>query len=293
MLENCNLCAFKCNINRNEKLGACKCGVSPKLALASIHNWEEPCISGTNGSGTVFFSGCNFKCVFCQNHNISQEGFGKEISVERLSEIFLELQNKNVHNINLVSPTPYVYQIIDAVSLAKKNGLSIPIVYNTNSYETVETIKLLKDTVDIYLPDLKYYNDEVAMKFSKIPNYFNVATKAILEMINQVGTPILGEDGIMKKGVIIRHLTLPNHLTETKYVLKWIKENVEDRAFVSVMAQYFPTYKANEFEDINRKLNKKEYTFLLKMVSEFDNGYIQELGSHEEEYVPNFDLKGV
>lgn len=293
MLENCNLCAFKCNINRNEKLGACKCGVSPKLALASIHNWEEPCISGTNGSGTVFFSGCNFKCVFCQNHNISQEGFGKEISVERLSEIFLELQNKNVHNINLVSPTPYVYQIIDAVSLAKKNGLNIPIVYNTNSYETVETIKLLKDTVDIYLPDLKYYNDEVAMKFSKIPNYFNVATKAILEMINQVGTPILGEDGIMKKGVIIRHLTLPNHLTETKYVLKWIKENVGDRAFVSVMAQYFPTYKANEFEDINRKLNKKEYTFLLKMVSEFDNGYIQELGSHEEEYVPNFDLKGV
>ena len=290
MLENCNLCAFKCNINRNEKLGACKCGVTPKLALASIHNWEEPCISGTNGSGTVFFSGCNFKCVFCQNHNISQEGFGKKITVERLSEIFLELQNKNVHNINLVSPTPYVYQIIDAVSLAKKNGLNIPIVYNTNSYETVGTIKLLKDTIDIYLPDLKYYNDEVAMKFSKIPNYFNVATKAILEMINQVGTPILDEDGIMKKGVIIRHLTLPNHLTETKYVLKWIKENVGDRAFVSVMAQYFPTYKASEFEDINRKLNKKEYTFLLKMVSEFDNGYIQELGSHEEEYVPKWDI---
>lgn len=293
MLENCNLCAFKCNVNRNEKLGACKCGVTPKLALASIHNWEEPCISGTNGSGTVFFSGCNFKCVFCQNHNISQEGFGKEISVKRLSEIFLELQEKNVHNINLVSPTPYVYQIIDAVSLAKKSGLHIPIVYNTNSYETVETIKLLKDTVDIYLPDLKYYNDEVAMKFSKIPNYFNVATKAILEMVNQVGTPAFDENGIMKKGVIIRHLTLPNHLTETKYLLKWIKENIEDKAFVSVMAQYFPTYKADEFEDINRKLNKKEYTFLLKMVSEFDNGYIQELGSHEEEYVPNFDLRGV
>lgn len=293
MLENCNLCAFKCNVNRNEKLGACKCGVTPKLALASIHNWEEPCISGTNGSGTVFFSGCNFKCVFCQNHNISQKGFGKEISVKRLSEIFLELQEKNVHNINLVSPTPYVYQIIDAVSLAKKSGLHIPIVYNTNSYETVETIKLLKDTVDIYLPDLKYYNDEVAMKFSKIPNYFNVATKAILEMVNQVGTPAFDENGIMKKGAIIRHLTLPNHLTETKYVLKWIKENIGDKAFVSVMAQYFPTYKADEFEDINRKLNKKEYTFLLKMVSEFDNGYIQELGSHEEEYVPNFDLRGV
>lgn len=293
MLENCNLCAFKCNVNRKEKLGACKCGVTPKLALASIHNWEEPCISGKNGSGTVFFSGCNFRCVFCQNYNISQYGFGKEISVERLSEIFLELQDKKVNNINLVSPTPYVYHIIEAVTLAKKNGLFIPIVYNTNSYENVETIRLLNGIVDIYLPDLKYYNDEVAMKFSKIPNYFDIATKAILEMINQVGTPVFDENGIMKKGVIIRHLTLPNHLTETKYVLKWVKENIGNKAFVSVMAQYFPTYNANKFEDINRKLNKKEYRFLLKMVSEFDNGYIQELGSHEEEYVPNFDLRGV
>ena len=293
MLEKCNLCAFNCNVNRNDKLGACKCGVMPKLALASIHKWEEPCISGENGSGTIFFSGCNFRCVFCQNHNISQGNFGKEISTQRLSEIFLELQDKNVHNINLVSPTPYIYQIIEAVKIAEDKGLNLPIVYNTNSYENVETIKLLNGIVDIYLPDLKYYKDEVALKFSKVPNYFEVAKNAILEMVNQVGTPTFDENGIMKKGVIVRHLTLPNHLTETKYVLKWIKENLGDKVYVSVMAQYFPTYKASEYEDINRKLNKREYNFLLKMIDEFDNGYIQELGSHEEEYVPNFDLSGI
>lgn len=293
MLEKCNLCAFNCGVNRNEQFGACKCGTMPKLALASIHKWEEPCISGENGSGTVFFSGCNFKCVFCQNHDISQEYFGKEISIERLSEIFLELQAKKVHNINLVSPTPYVYQIIEAVRIAKNNGLVIPIVYNTNSYENIEAIKLLKGTVDIYLPDLKYYSNDTALKFSKIPNYFSVATNAILEMVNQVGTPVFDENGIMKKGVIIRHLTLPNHLTETKYILKWIKENLKEKVYVSVMAQYFPTYKANEYEDIDRKLSKREYAFLLKMIDEFDNGYIQELGSHEEEYVPNFDLSGI
>lgn len=293
MLEKCNLCAFNCNVDRNKKLGACKCGVQPKLALASIHMWEEPCISGTNGSGTVFFSGCNFRCVFCQNYDISQNEFGKEIATNRLAEIFLELQAKNVHNINLVSPTPYVYQIIDAVKIAKENGLKIPIVYNTNTYENIETIKLLKGIVDIYLPDLKYYNNETALKFSKIPNYFSVATNAILEMVKQVGTPTFDKNGIMQKGVIIRHLTLPNHLTETKYILNWIKENLGDKVYVSVMAQYFPTYNAKNFEDINRKLNKREYTYLLKMVSNIKNGYIQELSTHEEEYVPKFDLQGI
>lgn len=293
MLEKCNLCAFNCNVNRNEKYGVCHCGILPKIALASVHNWEEPCISGINGSGTIFFSGCNFNCVFCQNHTISQNNFGKEITIERLAEIFLELQEKNVHNINLVSPTPYVYQIIEAVKIARKNGLIIPIVYNTNSYENVETIRLLKETVDIYLPDLKYYNNETSLKLSKAPNYFSISTKAITEMINQVGMPIFDEKGIMKKGVIIRHLVLPNHLTETKQILKWIADNFDNKVYISLMAQYFPTYNAKNYEEINRKLNKKEYKYILKMASEINNGYIQELGTHEEEYVPTFDLSGV
>lgn len=292
-MENCKLCAFNCNVNRDEKLGHCKCGSNPKLALASIHMWEEPCISGTNGSGTVFFSGCNFSCVFCQNHQISHEQFGKEITVERLAEIFLELQAKNVHNINLVSPTPYIHSIIKALDIAKQNGLTIPVVYNTNSYENVETIKMLKGYVDVYLPDLKYFDNELGLKYSKIPNYFNVATEAIREMISQVGTPIFDENGIIKSGVIIRHLVLPTHLTETRKIINWIKENLPNDIYVSVMAQYFPTYKANEFEELGRKLSKREYEFILNMVCELENGYVQELGSHEEEYVPNFDLQGI
>lgn len=292
-MENCKLCAFNCNVNRDECLGRCKCGASPKLALASIHMWEEPCISGTNGSGTVFFSGCNFNCVFCQNHQISHEQFGKEITIERLAEIFLELQAKNVHNINLVSPTPYVHNIIKALDIAKQNGLTIPVVYNTNSYENVETIKMLKGYVDIYLPDLKYFDNELGMKYSKIPNYFNVATEAIKEMISQVGTPKFDENGIIKSGVIIRHLVLPTHLTETRKIINWIKQNLPQDIFVSIMAQYFPTYKANEFSELGRKLTRREYEFILNMVCELENGYIQELGSHEEEYVPTFNLNGI
>lgn len=293
VLNSCSLCAFNCNVNRFENFGKCRCPALPKLALASIHNWEEPCISGTNGSGTVFFSGCNFSCVFCQNHEISHESFGKEISIERLSEIFLELQAKEVHNINLVSPTPYVYSIVEALKIAKEKGLHIPIVYNTNSYENIETIKLLNGYVDVYLPDLKYFDNETAIKFSKIPNYFEVATNTIKEMIKQVGSPILDENGIIKKGVIIRHLALPGHLTESKEILNWIKNNLSEDIYVSVMAQYFPTYKAAEYRDINRKLTKREYSFLLSFVKNIKNGYIQELSEYEEEYVPNFDLSGI
>lgn len=177
-MSTCNLCAWKCNVDRTKKWGVCQCGELPKLALANIHMWEEPCISGTNGSGTVFFTGCNLKCEFCQNSKISQEGFGKEVSVERLAEIFMELQEKNVHNINLVSPTPYVHLIIEALTIAKKNGLSIPVVYNTNSYETPETIRLLEGYIDVYLPDLKYYDNSLALRLSKVPNYFEVATRS-------------------------------------------------------------------------------------------------------------------
>lgn len=293
MLERCNLCAHNCSIDRNKKLGICKCGVTPKLALASIHMWEEPCISKDNGSGTIFFSGCNFNCMFCQNYKISHDNFGKEISIDRLAEIFIELQNKNVNNINLVSPTPYVYQIIEAIKIAKKNGLKIPIVYNTNSYENVETIRLLNGYIDVYLPDLKYFNNDIAIKYSKAPHYFETATNAIKEMICQVGNPIFDKNNIIKKGVIIRHLVLPSHLSETKQILNWIKNNLSDETYISIMLQYFPTYKSKEDNLINRKVSKKEFKIVKKLISDFQNGYIQELSDFEEEYVPNFDLTGI
>lgn len=293
MLESCSLCAYNCKVNRNNSLGVCKCGILPKVALANIHNWEEPCISGKKGSGTVFFSGCNLKCVFCQNHDISHKNFGKEISIDRLVEIFLELQSQNVHNINLVSPTPYVPQIISALKIAKQNGLNIPIVYNTNSYESIETIKMLKGHVDIYLPDLKYYDDEIAIKYSSVKKYFEIASQNILEMISQVGKSKFDDNGIMQKGVIIRHLILPNQILQTRRILNWIKTNLPVETYISIMAQYFPTYKASEYFEINRKISKQEYNFVLSMLKDFENGYIQELGEHEEEYVPIFNLKGV
>ena len=290
-LENCNVCPHRCGINRIAgKIGRCKATDKVKVALASIHNFEEPCISGKNGSGTVFFSHCNLNCVFCQNYEISQLGKGKEISIEELADIFIKQQNKNVHNINLVTPTIYIYQIIEAIKLARDKGLKIPIVYNSNGYENVEALKHLKGYIDIYLPDLKYSNNEIAYKYSNIKNYYENAVQAIKEMYNQVGTPIIDENGIMKKGLMIRHLVLPNQLQNSKNVLKWINDNMDKKVFVSVMAQYFPTYKAKHFPEISRKLTKEEYNEIEQYLYSLDleNGYIQELGEHEEEYVPDF-----
>lgn len=291
-IEKCEICPHNCKVNRLEgKVGRCKATDKVKIALASVHNFEEPCISGTNGSGTVFFSNCNLKCVFCQNYKISQQGLGREISIEELADIFIEQQNKKVENINLVTPTMYIYHIIEAIKIARKKGLNIPIVYNTNGYENVETIKKLNGYIDIYLPDLKYYDNDLAFKYSGVKNYFENATEAIKEMYNQVGTPVLDENGIMKKGVIIRHLVLPNNLQNSKDVLKWINDNIDNKVFVSVMAQYFPTHRAKDFPELNRKLTKEEYeeieNFLYSL--NLDNGYIQELGEHEEEYVPDFE----
>ncbi len=296
MLDNCNLCVRNCNINRAKgKIGFCKGTDKVKVALVSTHNYEEPCISEGNGSGTVFFSNCNLQCTYCQNYDISQEGFGKEITTKRLADIFLEQQEKGVNNINLVTPTMYVYQIIDAIKIAKKNGLTIPIVYNTNSYENVETIKMLEDLIDIYLPDLKYCSNILSEKYSNAPNYFEVATKAIIEMYKQVGGIQLDKNGIITKGVIIRHLILPNHIQNTKNILKWIKENMKDDVYVSIMAQYFPTYKAKNDKLLNRKITKKEYKIVENYIDELGlkNGYMQDLGEHEEEYVPKFDLSNV
>lgn len=293
MLENCMICPHKCGVNRLEgNKGRCKCDDKLKIALASLHMFEEPCISGENGSGTVFFSNCNLNCIYCQNYEISNLGKGKEITTEHLAEIFLKQQEKNAHNINLVTPTMYVYQIIEAIKIAKSKGLNIPIIYNSNGYENIETIKLLNGYIDVYLPDLKYYTNGLSKKYSKVDNYFETATKAIKEMYNQVGQAKFDENGLIKKGVIIRHLVLPNHIQNTKNILKWISDNMPDDIYVSVMAQYFPTYKAKDDDLINRKLNKKEYNEVLNYLYSLDleNGYIQDLGSHEEEYVPNFDF---
>ncbi len=293
-LENCNICPHECKCNRNDKkIGRCKASNEVKIALYSTHNFEEPCISGKNGSGTVFFSNCNLNCVYCQNYEISQQGKGKEISIDELANIFLKQQENNVENINLVTPTSYVLQIIEAIKIAKQKGLTIPIVYNTNSYEKVETLKLLEGYVDVYLPDLKYAKDSLAKKYSKVDNYFFIATKAIKEMIRQVGTPKFNKRGIIEKGVVIRHLVLPNEIENSKKVLKWIKENLPNEIYISIMAQYFPTYKAKEIDKLNQKLTKDEWEQIENYIEklEIENGYVQELGEHEEEYVPKWEWK--
>ena len=223
---------------------------------------------------------------------LAKSGKGKEITIENLANIFIKQQEKGAHNINLVTPTMYVYQIIEAIKIARKNGLTIPIIYNSNGYENLETIKMLEGYSDVYLPDLKYYSNELSKKYSNVDNYFEIATKAIKEMYFQVGNAVFDDSNIIQKGVIIRHLIIPNHIQNTKNILKWINENMPKDIYVSVMAQYFPTYKAKDDSLINRKINKKEYNEVLNYLYSLDlqNGYIQDLGNHEEEYVPDFNL---
>ena len=231
-------------------------------------------------------------CVFCQNYEISQLSKGKEITIEELADIMLKQQEKGVENINLVTPTSYAIHIIKAIKIARAKGLHIPIVYNTNGYENVETLRMLDGYIDIYLPDFKYSYNELGKKYSNVENYFEIATEAIKEMYRQVGSPELNENGIMQKGLMIRHLILPNQIENSKQVLKWIKENLDNNIYVSIMAQYFPTFKAKELDELNRKLTKQEYNQVENYLYELDldNGYIQELGEHEEEYVPKWNL---
>ena len=275
-----------------EKNGNCRASDKIEISLVSLHMYEEPCISKDNGSGTIFFTHCNLDCIFCQNYEISkQNAKGKEVTIEELSDIMIKQQENGANNINLVTPTMYALHIKEAIKIAREKGLTIPIIYNSNGYERIETLKELEGYIDVYLPDLKYYSDEIAKKYSKAPNYFEVASTSILEMIRQVGSPKFDEDGIIQKGVMIRHLILPNHMQNTKNILNWIKNNIPEDIYINVMAQYFPTYKANEDDLINRKLTKREY----KQIEEyfyfldFKNGYMQELGEHEEEYVPKWD----
>ena len=290
----CTICPHKCGINRETNIGRCRAGNKIEIGGYSLHKFEEPCISGKNGSGTVFFSKCNLNCVFCQNYEISNLGNGKKIEIEELSNIFLKQQENGAENINLVTPTIYTHQIIEAIKLAKNNGLKIPIIYNSNGYENVETLKRLEGLIDVYLPDLKYYENDIALKYSKINNYFNIATQAILEMYRQVGAPQLDKNGMIKKGLIIRHLVLPNNLENSKQILKWLKDNIDKDVYISVMTQYFPTYKAKEYPEINRKITRKEYEEIENYIYELniENGYMQDYSEENEEiYVPKWNYE--
>ena len=293
-LEKCEICPRKCKVNRNTgKIGNCNASNEIEIALVSMHHFEEPCISGENGSGTIFFAHCNLHCMYCQNYEISQfNSKYRKVNIEELAKIMLSQQENGAENVNLVTPTMYAYQIKEAIKRARKEGLKIPIIYNSNGYENINTIEDLKGYIDVYLPDLKYYSDEIAIKYSKAPNYFKIATSAITKMIEQVGTPRFDDNGMIKSGVMIRHLVLPNHIQNSKNILKWIKDNLPEDIYVNVMAQYFPTYNANEDSLINRKLTKREYKEIEKYfyLLNFKNGYIQELGLHEEEYVPKWDI---
>lgn len=295
-LKSCRLCPRNCGANRLQgELGFCRAGMDVRIAKVCLHEWEEPCISGSRGSGTVFFSNCNLRCVFCQNHRISEESFGKDVSIERLSEIFLEQQARGAHNVNLVTPTHYVPQIIEAVKLAKTKGLKLPILYNTNSYENVETIRSLEGIVDVYLADLKYFSDSYAIKYSGAKDYFLHASKAIAEMFRQVGEPVFDSEVLLQRGLIIRHLMLPGLLFDTKKVLDHIRSTYGDSVYVSIMNQYTPMHRAAQYPEINKRLNKRHYESIIQycLDSGIHNAFIQDTGTATEDYVPDFNLSGV
>lgn len=290
ILKKCNLCPRNCGVNRYESLGFCKASDKVKVAYYSLHQWEEPVISGINGSGTVFFSNCNLKCIFCQNKKISTLGYGKEISNERLKEIFLELQAKGAHNINLVTPTHYVPQIVEVLKEAKTAGLNIPIVYNTSSYENVSTIMLLEGIVDVYLADLKYFDDSLGCKYSKCENYFEVAKAAIEAMYEQVGKFEIVDD-LMVKGVIVRVLVLPGHADDSKNLIKYLHETYGNNIIISIMNQYTPVEVIDKYPNLNRKVSDEEYEDVIDFAVELgvETAFIQEGETQDTSFIPDFD----
>ena len=305
----CNLCPRKCNVDREDKkIGYCGMTAQIKVARAALHYWEEPCISGESGSGAVFFSGCQLRCIYCQNRDIAIGKSGKAITIERLAEIFMELQEKKANNINLVTPTHYVPQIIQAIDLARKAGLKLPIVYNTSAYETVETLKLLEGYVDIYLPDFKYMEAQLADDYSNAKDYFEVAVKAISEMYRQVGNPQFNEksskeildnpiieEGIMTKGLIVRHLMLPGEFVDSKNIITYLYQTYGNNVFISIMNQYTPLKQVENIDKLNRRITEKEYDKLVNFAIDLgvENGFIQEGKTAQESFIPEFDCEGV
>ena len=299
-MDDCSLCPRNCHVNRSAgQRGYCGASATLKAARAALHMWEEPCISGTRGSGAVFFSGCNMHCVFCQNEQIAKGQFGIDLSVERFVEILLNLQEQGAANINLVTPTHFVPQIIQGLEQAKLRGLTIPVVYNSSGYESVGTLRQLDGLVDIYLPDMKYSRTETAAKYSTAPDYAEVAKRALQEMVRQAGAPEFDRDGMMRKGVIVRHLLLPGHVTEAKEVLDYLYHTYGDLIYISIMNQYTPLLSmrglASVYPELDRKVTKREYDKVIDHALELGirNAFVQEGETAAESYIPAFDGEGI
>ena len=292
MLESCMLCPRNCKVNRHKSVGFCGASDKVKLAYYSLHQWEEPIISGENGSGTVFFSNCNLRCLFCQNKKISTDrnSYGKEIGNDKLKEIFLKLQDLGAHNINLVTPTHYVPQIIDVLKEVKNKNLKIPVVYNTSSYENVSTIESLKGLIDIYLADLKYFDDEFGNKYSKCNDYFKYASLAIGEMYKQTGKFQI-KDNLLVSGLVVRVLVLPGHVDDSKKIIKYLYDTYKDNIIISIMNQYTPVCKINDFPNLNRKLTDEEYDEVIDYACSLgiENAFVQEGETQSESFIPDFD----
>ena len=296
-----------CNVNRHTGTGYCLMTDRLKVARAALHMWEEPCISGERGSGAVFFSGCTLRCVFCQNYKIAAAKVGKYITVDELADIMLRLQNNQANNINLVTPTHYAGQIAEALIKAKDRGLKIPVVYNTSAYENVDTLKIMDGLVDVYLPDFKYMDGKLALKYSNAGNYPETAKVALREMVRQTGTPdMYGDDdtlvrdgyvesGIMKKGVIVRHLILPGYTKESRNVIKYLYDTYKNDIYISIMNQYTPLEHVKLYKELCRKVTKKEYDKVVDYAIDIGvtNAFIQEGGTAKESFIPEFDFTGL
>lgn len=295
MKNECSLCPRMCRTDRDVTTGYCGVKNTLRVARAALHFWEEPCISGEEGSGAVFFTGCNLRCVFCQNYHIARAEQGKEITTERLAEIFLELQEQKANNINLVTGTHYVPQIVEALQSAKKQGLQIPVVYNCGGYERTETLQLLEGLVDIYLPDFKYMDSQRAGKYSHAKDYPEVAKAALAEMVRQQPEAVFDERGLMKRGIIVRHLMLPGGIKDSKEVVRYLYETYGDRIYMSLMNQYTPLAHVEAYPEINRKLKKFEYDRLVDYAIALgvENAFIQEGETAEESFIPAFTGEGV
>ncbi len=295
-LDVCKLCPRECGTARSKgNIGLCGCDNTLRVARIAPHYFEEPPISGDNGSGAIFFSGCNLKCIFCQNYNISTLNFGKEISIEELANKMVLLQNKGCHNINLVTPTQYIPHIKESIILAKSKGLNIPIVYNTSGYEKVESLKLLDGLIDIYLPDLKYFDDFLAMKYSKAPHYFDFASAAIKEMYRQVGNPVFDDNGLLKKGLIVRHLLLPEEKEDSKKIIKYLYDTYKDNIYISIMNQYTPLKQVEHIDSLNHKVLESDYDEVIDYACNLGvvNAFMQVGETQKESFIPDFDLTGV
>lgn len=290
MYHECTLCPRKCRVDRTKSLGFCRQSEELRIARADLHFWEEPCISGTNGSGTVFFSGCTLKCCFCQNYEISQQNKGYNISVNELADIFIELQNKGAHNINLVSPTPHIPKIIEALDLVKPK-LIIPVVYNCGGYESVDTIKMLEGYIDVYLPDMKYFSDDLALKYSGCKDYFITALDALKEMVKQVGKPRFDDNGIIQKGVIVRHLVLPTLRKDSIRIMNELAKHFDrDEILISAMSQYVPMHRSFDFKELSRRVSTFEYNSLLDEINRLGfEGFSQQREAADKAYIPKFD----